>query len=393
MDNLQKGVCLLLKSAITGEKYALPENFDLTQAIKLAQSHQIESMIFQGAVNCGISSQTKEMQDLFMRACTLLAFNEKQMHVIGELCKAFDQHKIDYMPLKGIILKKIYPKAEMRSMSDADILIRMEQYDQIANIMSGFGFEFKYETEHELVWKKGNILIELHKQTMNNINVDYLKYCADGWQFAMPENGTRFKMSNEDFYIFMFVHLTKHYRVGGIGIKHIMDLWVYRNAVELDDNYIEEKLEILKLNEFHSNILETVGCWFEDGICNDKIRFITGVIFNSGSYGSAEMKFLANTVRTSAQKGEGWSFKKSRRHDITKTIFLPYENMCQKFPILNKVSILLPVFWIVRIFKVLFFKYNFAIDKMKLWKGSNIKKIKAYKKGLDFVGLDFRFEE
>ena len=144
MDDLQKGVLLLLKSAVTGEKYELPENFDLVPVIKLAHSHQIESLIFQGAINCGISSRTKDMQSLFMRTCTLMAFNEKQMHIIGNLCDAFDKQNIDYMPLKGIVLKKIYPKAEMRSMSDADILIRMEQYDQIAHIMSDLNFEFKY---------------------------------------------------------------------------------------------------------------------------------------------------------------------------------------------------------------------------------------------------------
>lgn len=393
MDNQQKGIFLLLKSAITSEKYQLPENFDFVSAVKLAYSHQIESLIFHGATNCGINSQNEEMQKLFIRVCALLAFNEKQMHIIDNLCKTFDEYKIDYMPLKGIILKKIYPKTDMRCMSDADILIRMEQYEQIAQIMTDLGFKFEYETEHELVWKQNGVLIELHKQTMNNINVDYLKYCADGWQFAIPENGTRFKMSDEDFYIFMFVHLTKHYRVGGIGIKHILDLWIYRNKVKLDDAYIEDKLEILRLNEFHSNILSTIDCWFEEHKPDDKNRLITGVIFNSGSYGTEEMQFIARTIRTSAQKGDNWDYKKSRRHDITKTIFLPYENMCQKFPILNRLPILLPIFWLVRIFQSLLFNYKFAISKMKLWKGSNIKKIKAYKKGLDYVGLDFRFEE
>lgn len=39
---------------------------------------------------------------------------------------AFDAGGIDYMPLKGSILKDLYPRHEMRMMGDADILIRME---------------------------------------------------------------------------------------------------------------------------------------------------------------------------------------------------------------------------------------------------------------------------
>ena len=41
MNDLQRGVLLLVKSAITGEKYALPEGFDFAQACADVKHHHM----------------------------------------------------------------------------------------------------------------------------------------------------------------------------------------------------------------------------------------------------------------------------------------------------------------------------------------------------------------
>ena len=40
----QQGIISIIKSALTGEKYSLPEEFDLELAAKLAKKHQILAM-------------------------------------------------------------------------------------------------------------------------------------------------------------------------------------------------------------------------------------------------------------------------------------------------------------------------------------------------------------
>ena len=45
------------------------------------------------------------------------------------------------MPLKGCNMKALYPSPELRVMGDADILIRVEQYDRIRPIIQSLGFE------------------------------------------------------------------------------------------------------------------------------------------------------------------------------------------------------------------------------------------------------------
>ena len=43
----------------------------------------------------------------------------------------FEKEGIDYVPLKGWIIKNLYPKPDMRSMCDVDILIRDEDKKKI----------------------------------------------------------------------------------------------------------------------------------------------------------------------------------------------------------------------------------------------------------------------
>ena len=137
MNTVQKGILLLLKSAVTGGDCHIPEDFDLELAIPLIHRHNILTLAYEGAYQCGFSRQNPVMRQMFARYCKALVTNEHQMREVARVCEAFEQEKIDYMPLKGCRLKSLYPRPELRPMGDADILIRTEQYNKIKNTRTG----------------------------------------------------------------------------------------------------------------------------------------------------------------------------------------------------------------------------------------------------------------
>ena len=229
MSDFRDDVITLVKSALTGEKYELSGEFDLSRLYKVAKRHAIVPMVYYGAVNCGVDSSSAEMQQMFMETCTHIAYNQKQMWEIENIFKNFDSEKIAYLPLKGTILKSFYPKGEMRIMSDADILIKTEEHKKIVPIMEQLGFSLKLESDHEFVWNKGNVHIELHKRLIPSYTKDYFAYYGDGWRLAKLGEDNKYHMSNEDQMVYIFTHFAKHYRDAGVGIKHIVDLWVYKN--------------------------------------------------------------------------------------------------------------------------------------------------------------------
>ena len=140
INRTQQGILALLKSAVTGEKLQFDADFDWEAAKPYIKKHQIGSLIYEGAVNCGVEQTLPQMQLLFRNYCKNLVVSEGQMHAINKLCGAFEGANIDYIPVKGCNMKPRYPKPELRAMGDADILIKLEQYDRIYPIMKELGY-------------------------------------------------------------------------------------------------------------------------------------------------------------------------------------------------------------------------------------------------------------
>ena len=333
MEHFQKDVIGIIKAALLDEKYTLSKEFDFDKAFRFAQKHSIIVMFYYGLLNCGVDKNLPIMQNLFMITCQNVAISERQIYSLKQLFTEFEKANIDYMPVKGVLLKSLYRKPEMRSMGDTDILIKTEQYYIIESIMSSLGYSFIEESDHELIWKKSGVMVELHKRLIASHNEDFYSYFGDGWRLAKMKEGSKYLMNNEDQMIYLFTHYAKHYRATGIGLRHIIDLWVYRkNTPSLDEEYIRTELKRLKLYDFYLNTNETLDVWFEGKAETDMSDFITQVIFESGVYGTHKNYILSETLRERDKKG---SAKKQKLQKIIFSLFLPYKDMCKKYPFLK----------------------------------------------------------
>lgn len=386
MNTTQQGLVTLLKSAITGESIPLPEGFALEQAYSQVMRHQIVPLIFRGAVTCGIPKTNPVMQQLFRQSCMCLLNSENQLAELRRLYKAFDENGILYMPLKGCNMKDRYPKPELRVMGDADILIRMEQYQQIVPIMESLGFRFKLESDHELIWQSDGLYLELHKRLVPSYNRDLNPYFENCWEKAEIVQGSRYGMTPEDEWLYLFTHFAKHFRDSGIGCRHVVDLWVFlRTHPNLQEAPVKNALGELQLLEFYENILHLICAWFEDGVSDQKVDVLTEYIFSSGSWGSGEASVLSGILRNSTG-----SFRKhARLQYIWKYAFPNLETMQRRHKILKKMPFLLPVMWLIRL------AYKVLLDRQDLKKRErdlsviteeNIQMRRAL---LNYVGLDY----
>lgn len=334
MDELRKSLLLLIKSALTGEKCALPDNLDYQKICVMARTHGVSALVYYGAHNSGINVNREPFLALFSSVCGETMLSEKQLFELKRIENAFAAQSIDYMPLKGARLKSIYPKHEMRCMSDLDILIKLEQYPIITTIMEKLGYAHEVESDHELIWKKENIKVELHKRLIPSYNEDYYAYFGDGWNLARKvADSTRYKMSREDEFVFIFTHLCKHYRDSGIGLKHLIDIWVYKRAYQgLDFGYIKRELNQLKIYEFYKNVIKTVEVWFEGKCDDEKTAYITDVAFNNGEFLRKDAKVLSAALK---EVNSGKSVKQIKRKRFFNTVFVPYKYMRDYYPVLK----------------------------------------------------------
>ena len=78
---------------------------------------------------------------------------------------------------------------------------------------------------------------------------------------------------------------------------------------------------------------------------------------------------------------------------IIKIACPPYKTMTQRYSVLKKVPVLLPIFWVVNWFEILLFRRKNIKKRTDEIRSLSVEKIENYQQGLNYVGLDFNFEE
>ena len=391
LSSFETGIITLINNALKGENQPLPEDFDYSLVYKFGIKHQILPMLYYGgAENPKFIASDTENKMLF-GTMQLTAISENQLMEIDRACKEFDKNGIEYLKLKGSIIKRLYPKHEMRVMSDADILIREEQYNIIKELLPTLGYKFKYSSDHELVWQGDILPFELHKRIVPTYQKDFYAYFGDGWRLAHKKEDAscEYVMKLEDEFIYLFTHLSEHYREAGIGIKHMTDIYLFlREYPELDLDYVYTELEKLQLLEFFKNVKKTLDVWFNGAECDEIAQFITAKIFDNGVYGN-----MVNALKSEALKfSKGTDERGAKRKKRLYMIFLPYSRMCDLFPVLKKAPILLPFLWIWRLIRAVLFRRD-NVKKLNSEVNSySQREIDEHQLELNYVGLDFNYE-
>ena len=259
MNTIYRGLFVLVKSALTGQKMELPDGFSLEQADNLIRKQSLIPLIYPGALNCGLDPKSELMQSYQVQYFRHLVISQRQMTAVSRLCQCFEENGIDYMLLKGCNMKKLYPKPEMRGMGDADVLIRVEQYDRIKPLMEKLQYKNTKESVYDHVWQTPELYLELHKRLYAPSQTLLCEYFGVGWEKAERRHGYCYEMPREVEFAYVFSHMAKHFRICGIGVRHFIDLYVFRKAYpDMDERRVERIMRKLHMQDFYRNTMRTL---------------------------------------------------------------------------------------------------------------------------------------
>ena len=378
MNSTLSALFNLIRVALTNDKTPLQSDIDWHSVYNVAQAHRVTALVYYGVKNLGVSLDTDVKNKFEESVFKHTLIDTERDYEISRVLNAFEEAGIDHAPLKGLVVRGFYPHTEMRTLGDVDILIKESDIEKASDILNGLGFTFELESSHELKWRKGQTLVlELHKKFIGNGIPKYYHHYEDVDSFLTRKDSShKLEMNPCDLMVFLTVHIAKHYISGGIGLRHFIDLYVLGvlNPNE-KESYIIAELSKLGLDDFYRSIKRMLSCWFENTEYDEISSLMTRKILASGTFGNSDSRFIANTA------------KKSRRSMFLEAVFLPYQQMEKKYPVLNKCPFLLPVFWIVRIANVLVKKQ----DKVKWYKRKmkmvSAQGIKKYNEELKLVGI------
>jgi len=342
---------------------------DHKELFGFARAHSIANVIgvALGQLNMMPQQYASEYARAYKTGLMREATQEVETQDISEeLCS----RGIKHMLLKGSVMKHLYPSPDLRSMCDVDILYDTAHKDELEEIMTERGYILSDASGTDKVnmsyIKKPFMNIEFHGVLMDRDVPLYNAYFGNDFEHTVADGEFKAKYPDEDFFVFMMAHLAKHYFNGGTGIRSLADIWLYlRKKPKLDMDKVRAKLRKIELDEFTDIIIGVNGVLFDGNEPTALQSEVISYIFHSGTYGTLSHK------NTDNMQGSGKAAFLLRR------LFPGRAFMAINYPAVNKCVLLLPVFWVVRLLKVLF---------KKEYKNSDVSNIMA----LDSSEIDAR---
>lgn len=217
------------------------------------------------------------------------------------------------------------------------------------------GYVFDHDGPHHDVYQRKPFMnVEMHYHLTDGDPVAE-KYYKDVWttKVHLKKGYTSiYEFSWEDYYIYMLVHLAKHIKLGGSGIRSIIDIKIFldKKKEELNWDYVKEELKKLHLSQFEYWMRQLSEVWFGTEKTTPLYDELTEFIVDSGTYGTIKNYHASHVVELGG-KNQNLSVGKIRSK--LEIIFLPYEGMQEQYLYLEKFPFLLPVAWIQRIFRTI----------------------------------------
>ena len=229
-----------------------------------------------------------------------------------------EENKIWYMPLKGCIIKECYPKPEQRQMGDTDVLIDPQKADKLRDIMTDCGYECKVFgiSNHDTYFKEPFYKFEMHRCFFIDINDKWEKYYKNIKDRLIRKKDKKYEyeFTDEDFYIYLFMHGYKHFSINGTGIRQLVDIYLYIKNHDLDFGYIEAELEKLDVAK-HEKIFRSLAFKLfseNEGIfvcqLTDEEKKYLDIILRSDVYGNIDIK-VQNAVEKLKAGGKHSKFR------------------------------------------------------------------------------------
>ena len=254
----------LLANVVAGKPLPEPDdNIDLLKVYEIAEKHSVQTTAYYGIkkLQCAISSEAlSKWEEAHLRG---LSVSIRFKAELNNVCDVFTKEKLVHMPLKGSIIKNMYPSTDMRSMSDMDILIKREDAKKVHDILIGMGYTCDmYDISHQDVYFKDPIYnIEIHTSLFDDGDgvTFYREYDNILDRTVTVDNEYARLMTDEDFYVYNVAHFAKHFQLGGSGIRSVMDMYIMKKSLTgMDMAYVNfQSLDLLSSILRHRSWLTT----------------------------------------------------------------------------------------------------------------------------------------
>lgn len=311
----------------------------------------------------------------------------QQDECINEINKAFSQNNIKILFFKGAQLRNYYPVSALRTMGDLDCLIVEKDRQTAHKIMCDLGYINSAKNLDVWDYDKNNIHIEMQSNLAHNgvgNGFDYIAYFSDVFNHTISGFNT-LQLENEYNLCYLFYHIAKHLSSTGAGIRMILDIAIFTNAIQdkIDFQKLNLMLEETHLTGTANAVYALCDKWFSTSF-TDKFKLsgeipdgLEEYIINGGVFGF-ETHDTGDVYRRRALENLQQTDNKPSRFRLLKAFFFPsIDYMQQYIPSVKKCPWLLPFAWLKRCFIGLFKRNKHSLNTLNsIGKGDNEQSLK-----------------
>lgn len=344
----------------------------------IAKKHNLVSIMAQAMEKLGFESDS-DIWKCWLKEKNQLIYKSVLMDVEREAIQDFfEKNNIWYMLLKGMVIRKYYPAPELREMADNDILFDNKYSKEVYEFMTARGYKSDdynkgYDDEY---LKPPAYNFEMHRQLVSSKErPKWYEYYKDVKPILIKDtnenretaannesNNTsnQFYFSDNDFYVYFIVHTYKHFLNSGMGLRTVLDVYLYVSNLQekLDFDYIEEQLKKLDAYDFEQTFRSIAFKMFDENLedrkwwdlFDVKEQEMLSYVLDAGTYGNLENSVAHKMGYTKGEKKKASDKVKY----IFRRLFPSMDTIEEFFPFFYKHKWAIPFLYIYRIGKMPF---------------------------------------
>lgn len=284
-----------------------------------------------------------------------------------EVTSALTREGIDYRVVKGIGIAMTYPDPYVRYMGDHDILVKPEDHERAIAVLRELGYNRldgrKADVDTPL-YRANSLKIELHYALFNKSEAYADEIMDMVWKKPIDLNFDKgvIRMPDSELHFrYMVIHIIKHFKYQGFGIRHLLDLIYFSKSEVVDIRSSAIYFDKIGYGVFYRAIIALCVYKLNMDINDDSwlpkknepyLETLSEFIAENGVFGFASKNSKVNHKYEILSGKNDWS----RMSSLKQAFFPSIDLLSDAYGYAKKNKILLPVAWFQRFIRLAFRK-------------------------------------
>lgn len=354
---------------------------DWERMFRLADFHKVANVVYLGVLGHGDSLPDRWRERFFERYQESLLFGENCREQIAEILTWLDMREISCTLLTYEFVRDFYRLPEMADTTPIQILLDSENYFYAKGYLIDLGYEVDqtYKGVGDRLRRVSGVPVILYYHLPFRTS-KYIKNIEKLLETSYPKEPYTYiqMLPPESEFIYRMAGAAYRYVTDDLTLREVLDLLLCHRAWrdEINMEAVWRKLADFQVEELSEKILRIGYMWFGDkkdnyfqnqpedmsvyDILEDRL-LTKGIINHETDEQALKLQNLIEKDVEKERKGEYWELQKEKAGKFLERIkrkirwaFPDFHYMASIYPLLEKVPVLLPVFWIIRGMRLLF---------------------------------------